>query len=230
MLAAPLTVDHELIGMIVLGSQQAGAFDEDETLILSLVTPKLVSTLLSNQAMRKVFHEAKTDAATDLPNARVALETLDAEVERAKRERKTVGVLFMDINGLKQVNDTHGHAAGDKLLLATAQKLRECVRLYDFVGRVGGDEFLAVLPGIPQNAIEGMVALLKETISQSYVKLADGVWAQTSLSIGAAVFPADGDNAAELVGFADQQMYQDKQRKPAPRPRQPSTPNHMVAV
>ena len=230
-LAAPLTVDDELIGMIVLGSQRAGAFDEDETLILSLVTPKLASTLVSNREMTKVFHEANTDAATDLPNARAALETLETEIARAKRKSRSVGVLFMDVNGLKQVNDTHGHGAGDRLLLATAQKLRECVRLSDFVGRVGGDEFLAVLPGIPQNALEGMIALLKKSISQSYVKLADGVWAQTSLSIGAAVFPADGDTAEELVDLADQRMYQDKQRtRPATPPPQPTSPSHRMAV
>ena len=230
-LAAPLTVDDELIGMIVLGSSRDAAFNEDEALILSLVTRKLASTLLSNRAMTKVFHEAKTDAATDLPNARAALEALDAEIARAQRESKSVGVLFMDINGLKQVNDTHGHAAGDKLLLATAQKLRESVRLYDFVGRVGGDEFLAVLPGMPQSALEGMVSLLKKSVSESYVKLADGLWAQTSLSIGAAVFPTDGDTAEELVKLADQRMYQDKQRtKPAAPPLHARTTDHTMVV
>ncbi len=147
-LAAPLSLGERLAGVLILCAEQPNAFDEDHGLLLGLVTDRFSATLSASQQLRRMQIDAHTDATTHLPNARASFARLDQELNRAQRQKQAVGVLFMDLNGMKPINDSYGHAAGDKFLGAVSIRLRESLRSYDFLGRIGGDEFLAVLPGI----------------------------------------------------------------------------------
>jgi diguanylate cyclase (GGDEF)-like protein len=219
-IVAPLVEEELIVGALVLAATEPGRFADEQAHSLGLITRKLARTLLSSKAVQKVFLEAETDAVTNLPNARAAFRKLEDEVKRAQREGQTVGVLFMDINGLKPVNDSYGHGAGDQLLIETARKLKERLRTYDFAGRVGGDEFLAILPGISKDGLPGAIESLKNAIADNAVKVAEGVYAQTTISIGATLFPDDSVDPEELVYLSDQRMYEDKLRSRQGRGRE----------
>jgi diguanylate cyclase (GGDEF)-like protein len=207
---------------------EPGRFTQEQAHSLELITRKLARTLVSSNTVKKVYQEAETDAVTGLPNARAAFRKLEDEIKRADREGQTVGVLFMDINGLKPVNDSYGHGAGDQLLIETSRRLKERLRTYDFAGRVGGDEFIAILPGISRSGLPGAIESLKRAVADNAVKVAEGVYAQTTISIGATLFPDDSTDPEELVYLSDQRMYEDKERSRAVR-REDATPTLVEA-
>jgi diguanylate cyclase (GGDEF)-like protein len=209
-LAAPLIFEEQVVGVIVFCSGHPGAFTEDHGLFLSLITEKLASTMVSWHRLERMQLEAQTDQVTGLPNARAAFTQLEVELDRAKQESGKVGVLFMDINGLKPINDSYGHAAGDRLLIETGQRLRGCLRSFDFLGRMGGDEFLAVLPGATQEAMEEQIEQIKASLSRNQIEVAEGVRTRPMVSIGAALYPDDAADADELVYISDQRMYEEK--------------------
>jgi diguanylate cyclase (GGDEF)-like protein/putative nucleotidyltransferase with HDIG domain len=211
-LAAPLIFEEQVAGVIVLCATQAGSFDEDQGLFLSLITEKLASTLLSWRKLERMQLEAQTDQVTGLPNARAAFQQLEFALRSAERDGSKVGVLFMDINGLKPVNDSYGHAAGDRLLIETGLKLQSCLRSFDFLGRIGGDEFLAVLPGVTTEALEDQIEQLKSALGETRIEVAHGIRTKPMVSVGASVYPDDASGADDLVYLSDQRMYEDKLR------------------
>ena len=211
-MAAPLVVDERVIGMLVLCATEAGAFDQEQARSLNLVTAKLARTLLSSKAVQKISLEAETDHITRLPNARGAFRRLETEVIRAQRNQGTIGVLFMDINGLKPVNDSFGHSAGDELLIETSRRLRERLRAYDYAARVGGDEFLAILPGVSREDLSIAVEAIKKAIAQPAVEVCEGTYVKVTIAIGSAMYPDDGLNPEDLVNLSDQRMYAEKER------------------
>ena len=211
-IVAPLIADDRVIGTILLCSTTDKGFHPDQCQLMSLLTGKVASTVLSSRTLRRIYLEAETDTVTGLPNTRAVFRKLETELQRAQREHEPVAVLFMDLNNLKPVNDSFGHAAGDTLLLEVGRALKRCLRPYDFLGRVGGDEFLAIVPGIPQDQLEGKMQVLKGAIATTAFRVDKDATIHTSISVGAAVFPADGSEAEELVYLSDKRMYEDKQR------------------
>ena len=216
-LVAPLVADDRVIGTILLCSTTDKEFEPDQCRLISLLTGKVASTVLSSRTLRRIYLEAETDTVTGLPNTRAVFRKLETELQRAQREGETVGVLFMDLNSLKPVNDSFGHAAGDTLLLEVGRALKRCLRPYDFLGRVGGDEFLAIVPGVAQDQLIGKIQVLKSAIATTAFRVKKDATIHTSVSVGAAVYPADAGEAEELVYLSDKRMYEDKQRtKSAP--------------
>jgi diguanylate cyclase (GGDEF)-like protein/putative nucleotidyltransferase with HDIG domain len=208
--AAPLVLDDRVVGVLVLGSTEAGNFTEQHGEFLSLITPKLASTVMSSRALQKVYQEAETDETTSLPNARAAFRKLESELKRAERENQTVAVLYLDLDGLKPVNDSYGHAAGDKLLLDIGRNLKAHLRSYDFLGRVGGDEFLAIVPGIAKDGLDAKVLAIKKTLASKPIMVTEGVYLRPKISVGASLFPVDATESEELIYLADRRMYRDK--------------------
>ncbi len=214
-LVAPL-VDHDaIVGGIMLCASSPDRLTQDHAWFLGLITPKLAATLRCARDVQALREEAATDPVTRLPNARAAFQRMEEEIRRASREGRRLAVLFLDLNHFKQVNDTYGHVVGDKVLAETAEKLRQSLRPYDFLGRVGGDEFLAVLPGIDDENLRAKVASLKKLVEQNAVAAGEGVAVSISVSVGVACFPRDGKDAEELMFRSDQRMYEDKRKIPA---------------
>ena len=211
-LVAPLIADDRVIGAILLCSTTDNGFEPDQCQLMSLLTGKVASTVLSSRTLRKIYLEAETDTVTGLPNTRAVFRKLETELQRAQREGETVAVLFMDLNNLKPVNDCFGHAAGDTLLLEVGRALKCCLRPYDFLGRVGGDEFLAIVPGVAQDQLSGKIQVLKSAIATTAFRVEKDATIHTSVSVGAAVYPADAAEAEDLVYLSDKRMYEDKQR------------------
>lgn len=158
---------------------------------------------------------ADRDGLTGLYNHRRMLELLDSAVAGAAQRGRCVGLLFIDLNGFKGVNDEYGHAVGDEILTAVATRIRARVRIGDFVCRYGGDEFVVILPRVPDAAAVGRVAdSIRERVALPYWIL--GNQQHLTAAIGESIYPHDGDGAAELLRRADQAMYRHKARLARP--------------
>jgi|GEM_PF-3943490 len=152
---------------------------------------------------------AYRDGLTGLANRRSLEERLDLELKHARRARARLGVLFLDLDGFKKINDTYGHRAGDELLVAVAGRLSAALREVDTVARISGDEFCVLVPELSER---DDVALVAQKIVDAVVRpvVLDGVAVPVATSVGAAVYPDDAGSAASLLSAADAAMYRAK--------------------
>ncbi|AGL17101.1 GGDEF domain-containing protein [Actinoplanes sp. N902-109] len=163
-------------------------------------------------AQRDTADAAGIDALTGLVNRARLHQSLTRALDRAGRNGHGVGVLLIDLNGFKQINDTLGHQAGDAVLTAAAEAVRRCLRGDDLAGRLGGDEFAVVLPGVPGER-EAVAVARRITAALAEPVLVDGSALQTSASIGVAVVTGPGTcTADEALHRADVAMYAAKRR------------------
>ena len=160
------------------------------------------------EAQRRIEHMAHYDMVTGLPNRALLSDRLEQEVARSRRETSAFGVLMIDLDGFKEVNDQWGHAAGDRVLGIVGARARQCVRASDTVGRIGGDEFMAILPGTSREGTLGVAAKIVEALARPY-PLEQGE-ASLSASVGAAMFPADGADPESLRRASDAALYSAK--------------------
>jgi diguanylate cyclase (GGDEF)-like protein len=169
------------------------------------------------EAELRAHHMAYHDTLTDLPNRAMFEEHLALAIARAERAGTSVSVLFMDLDGFKEVNDEMGHAAGDELLQIVADRLRAATRATDLVARLGGDEFLVLLADLPDD--RGPTA--GEVIAAVSHRIADMVaepiplrarTVHTTISIGSGMYPSAAADADELMRLADAAMYAHKRR------------------
>jgi len=156
---------------------------------------------------------AYRDDLTGLPNRVSLADRLQLELAHAKRNKEQVAVAYVDLDGFKQINDRHGHAAGDALLRAAAERMRAVLRAGDTIARLGGDEFVIVLPGIggPEDARrvgEKLIASIEAPLAF------EGRTLRASASFGAALYPRDGDESQMLLRRADKAMYRAKSLGP----------------
>ena len=211
-LVAPLIVDGRVMGMLTFCSKSPDAFREQQAQSLMLITAKVASTVSSSRTLRRIYLEAETDTLTGLPNARAVFRRLETELQRAERRSESLAVFFLDLDDLKPVNDSMGHRAGDRLLGGVAEILRASLRPYDFLGRVGGDEFLAIMPGIAGDQVNNRIIALKQAVAQERIAVGSARRIGTTVSVGAAVYPSDASEGEELVYLSDRRMYRDKKR------------------
>jgi diguanylate cyclase (GGDEF)-like protein len=163
----------------------------------------------TNRASREREHLATHDAMTGLPNRMLFMDRLEQALARAQRRGSLVGVLFIDLDRFKRVNDTLGHASGDMLICEVGVRLRNAVRAEDIVARLGGDEFVVVISEAAKiNHILSVVEKLISIVAEPY--RVDGRELFSSCSIGVSVYPHDGDSASVLVKHADTAMYHAK--------------------
>ncbi len=158
-------------------------------------------------ALKKIEHLAHHDSLTNLPNRNLYVERMERAVVRARRSKKPLALLFVDLDKFKPINDNLGHEAGDLVLKAVAERMVQCVRQSDTVARIGGDEFVAILENL--DAAESASVVAKKIIAAltSDIEVGDGQTANVGASIGISVFPGDGENVDELARSADEAMY-----------------------
>lgn len=212
-LGAPLVIRGEVIGAITV---QAGAdapgYTEAQRDLLQYIATQLAIVIERKQAQERLQHQALHDPLTDLPNRALFLDRLDTALKRAERDRERLGVVFLDLDAFKSVNDELGHAAGDAVLLEVAQRLTGSVRRSDTVARLGGDEFTILLNNLRgEHATEVVMGKLRAALAAPF-QIGERRLA-LSASIGVAVFPDDGRERDRLLSHADTAMYAAKAQR-----------------
>jgi diguanylate cyclase (GGDEF)-like protein/putative nucleotidyltransferase with HDIG domain len=208
-LVVPLVGVNELVGVLALYRADADAFTSDHLRILQVITSKVALSLENALKYSRAESSATSDYLTGLPNGRALFLQLDQELARGQRTTSAVAVMVCDLNGFKGINDRYGHLEGDRALKLFANMLREVCREYDYVARMGGDEFVIVAPNMTPDAVREK-AILLNALAQEAGRQVCGE-DLLSLSLGAAFYPQDGRDAEKLLAEADRKMYAAKQ-------------------
>ena len=186
--------------------------EANEQLILSsLHAEKMIETAVHQ--LDQLTRAGQRDVLTDTPNRALMLDRLELALATAKRHRSRVAVLFIDLDDFKQINDTNGHAAGDEVLKTAARVLQSVLRRSDTVSRHGGDEFLVLLPEIPQPSAAARIATKMLAALAKPVRVGADLM-RLSASIGIAIYPDDGEDPSTLIHCADDAMYRSKRLAP----------------
>ncbi|HYW42576.1 MAG TPA: HD domain-containing phosphohydrolase [Bryobacteraceae bacterium] len=209
-LSVPLPGIEGVIGALTLYHRKAGAFTKDHLRMLLAVSSKAGLTIENAMRFVRAEETATTDGLTGLPNARSLFLRLDAELEKARAGGSRLAVLVADMDGFKQVNDAYGHAAGNRVLQRTGQTLRETCRDGDYAARMGGDEFVLLAPHAEPGNIHGRLRQLNDLVAKAGREACRTDL--LGLSVGAAFYPEDGNDAEELLAKADQRMYEMKRQ------------------
>lgn len=202
-------------------ADQAERASRRETYVVGLLAGSLIvlvglavafrqSQLRARADRARIEQLAHFDALTGLPNRSLLGDRLDQAIALSARHGAPLAVLLFDLDGFKGVNDSLGHAAGDALLVATAQRARECMRASDTVGRLGGDEFLAILPDTDRPGAQSVAEKLRARLALAFDLVTDRVC--VSASIGGAFLPGPAGTAQALVHAADVALYAAKRQ------------------
>ncbi len=210
-LAVPLEGVGGVIGVMALYRGERDAFTSDHLRIVLAVSSKMALSIENALKFAQAENSAVTDYLTGLPNARSLFLQLDRELARCKRDKTTLTVMVSDLDGFKQINDRFGHLEGNRVLRLFAQALKETCREYDYVARMGGDEFVVVAPGLPPAVMGKKAEQLRSLARQAGFDVCGEQI--LSLSIGQAIYPQDGADAEQLLAEADRRMYMEKQKQ-----------------
>ena len=208
--ALPLEGASGVLGVLTLYHMERDAFTKDHLRLLMAIAPKIGMSIENALRFQQAESSATTDFLTSLPNARSLFLQLDAEVSRARRSNQPLTVVVLDLDELKAINDRYGHLEGNRLLREVAAGLKSNCREYDYVARMGGDEFVVLISGVKQADAEQRVEEFRRVVAGIGIQSFDK---PLSASIGVAHFPADGADAERLLAEADRLMYQQKRAR-----------------
>jgi len=208
-LVVPLEGLTGVVGVLAMYHANRDAFTPDHLRILLAVASKVALSVENALKYQQAESSATTDYLTGLPNARSLFVHLAQEVTRCRRMKTPLAVLVCDIDGFKQINDSFGHLEGDKLLREFTSRLKDVCRGYDYVARMGGDEFVITAPGLTAEAAKEKADRLNQAAIESgrHVCGRDLI----TLSVGMAFCPEDGFDVERLLTEADRRMYSMKQ-------------------
>jgi diguanylate cyclase (GGDEF)-like protein len=209
-LAVPLRAGGRSVGALEL--RLGESLGEDDVKILELLAAAAAVALQNAHLYQETQRLATTDALTGLSNYRHFHELLELEVQRARRMEYPVGLILMDLDHFKQVNDQHGHPIGDFALRQVAEQVRHRLRRTDVVARVGGEEFAAILPGDGLAEV-GIVAEKLRDAVEALPPVTGGMSSESTpltLSLGGTSLAPDVVDAELLKSYADQALYQAK--------------------
>ncbi len=216
-LAIPLEGLAGVVGVLALYHAERDAFTSDHLRILLAISSKMALAVENALKYEQAESSATTDYLTGLPNARSLFLQLDRELARCKRDTSSLTVMVCDMDGFKQINDRFGHLEGNRVLRLFAVALKESCREYDYVARMGGDEFVVVAPGLPPETVAKKADQLRELAKHAgHDVCGEDI---LSLSVGQALYPKDGQDAEELLAEADRRMYIEKQQQPSRKNR-----------
>ncbi len=209
--AFPIRFGNDILGVMEFYSR--GSRQPDEVLVQSTrsIGSQIGQFMARRQAEERVLRLAHYDELTGLPNRNMFNQQLTRALAQARRNDKALAIMFIDLDRFKNINDTLGHEAGDRVLKEIAGRLRGCLREVDTVGRLGGDEFVVLIEEVPQSA---QVAVVAQKILAAVAKpfLLDAQEFHISASIGISTYPADSKDMQSLLKNADISMYRAKEQ------------------
>ncbi len=210
----PLVVKETTVGVMAVDSSTDFVdFPPDEVDTLAAIARQAAVIIENARLHEKVQQQAIADPLTGLYNHRHLRERLEQEIARARRPRRSVAVLMMDIDNLKLINDSYGHQTGDEALKFLATVLQESCRAEDIVGRYGGDEFTIVLPEADLTEARRVAERIQTRLAtRRFENKGNGVRMPVRLSMGLACYPGDATTMHHLVDVADRALYRSKQR------------------
>ena len=208
-LSVPLEGLGGVVGVLTLYKAEKDSFVGDHLRVLLAVRSKVAISIENALKYQKAENSATIDYLTELPNARSLFLHLDRELARCRRTNSPLAVLVCDLDGFKQVNDRFGHLEGNRVLRTFAQRLQSDCREYDYVARMGGDEFVLVIPEIKPEDAEKKALYLSD-VAKDIGKECCGE-NLLGMSVGLAFYPVDGHDAEGLLAEADRRMYLLKQ-------------------
>ena len=224
-ISLPLKIGQRVLGVMNVALTRNHEFTEEEIRLLEFLGDQAAIAIqnarLYEQAQQEIVdrkkaekaiqHLANHDSLTGLPNRRLFTERINLEIARSQRNELNFSVILFDLDQLKVVNDTFGHNIGDMLLQAVAQRLLGLLRKSDTIARMGGDEFLLILPEMKQ--VEDSILTVERILSALSTPFhLEGYQINISTSIGISFYPDDGVSAEELTKKADQAMYRAKEK------------------
>ena len=210
LLVLPVYTEKELIGFIGFDNViTTGAWPEENIDLLRITAEIVGNTIARKRAMEALRHIAYHDPLTNLPNRMLFHDRLKVSINQAKRSKKVVAALLLDLDSFKVVNDSFGHQMGDSLLKAVAKRLTQRVREGDTIARMGGDEFMLVLPDLIQAQDVCIIAQKILTMTAQPFEI-QGHVIHTTASMGISLFPLDAHDVDNLIKLADVAMYLSK--------------------
>ena len=213
-MVVPLVAGGKVIGVLVVSHPAVGVFGRRDVTLLQAVAAQIAAAIDVAELHERLKRAANTDALTGIHNYGYFYDRLEEEIARAERHSTPLAVAYFDIDGLKRVNDTYGHLAGDAVLRELGALIGRRVRAEDIPARYGGDEFAIVMPETPRDEAERVVVRLMDELDRCMVELSDGGSIRMpARSWGIACYPLDGKTARALVENADTRAYARKRTR-----------------
>jgi diguanylate cyclase (GGDEF)-like protein len=206
-ICVPLRSKHRVLGVIQLVNVNMDGFGDEELFFLQALSDYAAIAIENARAVEKIQELTITDDVTGLYNARHLYKTLETEVYRSSRFNYEFTVLFIDLDHFKQVNDTHGHLVGSKLLAEIGYLVKAQLRLIDYAFRYGGDEFVILLPQTGKDAALVVAKRLRDSLRTSMFCKEEGLNLNVRASIGVATYPHDAKTPHDVIRQADEMMY-----------------------
>jgi diguanylate cyclase (GGDEF)-like protein len=209
-ICVPMMAQGEVLGLLYLSYLEKGKLTSAKQRLAVKVAANL-ALALANLKLREILqNQSVRDPLTDLFNRRYLEATLEREVRRGEREQRPVGIIMLDVDRFKQVNDTFGHPTGDTLLRELGKFLKEQIRAGDIACRYGGEEFMLILPAAPLEAVQQRAECIREAVKWLQLKHQHQLLDPITLSLGVAAFPYHGSTTQELIQAADAALYRAK--------------------
>jgi diguanylate cyclase (GGDEF)-like protein len=204
-LCFPLMIGERLIGILDVESPEVNGFSQDDIKMLSGLSAQIAIALENSRLYEEAKELSLTDPLTNMPNRRSFELFLDSEIKRATRYQRKFSILMVDFDNFKEYNDTFGHPAGDEILKKFSAYMKDTIRDVDFIGRYGGDEFIAVLPETDRTFALEVAERMRNKIAMQHVE------PNITLSVGIASFPQDSTDKSSLIELADLACYEAKE-------------------
>ncbi|GJL74277.1 MAG: hypothetical protein NMNS02_03830 [Nitrosomonas sp.] len=206
----PLNWQNQIVGFISLGFHESISWQETEINRIQDYADRVAVALFSKNREELLLRQARIDSLTGLPNRFLFMEQLQKEIAQTQRTERKLAIFYIDLDRFKKVNDSYGHATGDKLLCEAGERLRHCVRESDTVARLGGDEFAVIISELDSE--RHVITIAEQAVSTLAAPfVVDGEENIIAASIGIAIYPQDGRNIADLMRHADIAMYRSKE-------------------
>lgn len=209
-LITPLICQGRVVGVLNLADRMdGGPFDHESIALIELFSHLVGASIGNIKLFEKIQHQAATDGLTGLANHRAFYEVLEKELWRSRRYGGFISLIMVDIDNLKQINDTYGHRAGDMVIREVSKRLNECIRQIDIAARYGGDEFAVILPNTSQQEAAVVAERMVNSVAGSPI-----VWDKEHLEVSISVGVGQCDSTTspeDITNRSDQALYTAKQ-------------------